>query len=76
MRAQSMLLPMMAAILAGCATTMKNTASAEEMEECKAMAAAMGTARAHSHFETKGTIISTPMNAKHDRCRAILANQP
>lgn len=76
MRTQSMLLPAIAALLSGCATTMISTGSAEEIEECKAMAAAMGTARAHSHSETKGTIISTPMNAKHDRCRAILANQP
>lgn len=69
---KSALLPAVAAILAGCATT----ASVADIEECKAMASAMGTARTHSHSEAKGAIITTPMNAKHDRCRAILANQP
>ena len=66
-----------AAFLTGCAaTTSQRAASAEEIEKCKAMAATMGTASAHSHAEARGTITSTPMNAEHQRCREILADQP
>lgn len=64
-----------AAMLSGCAmTTNKSAASAEELAKCEAMAATMGTANAHSHAESKGTIASTPMNAEHRRCREILAD--
>ncbi len=73
----NVILLLAAVVLPGCSTTAsRSAASAKEIDQCKAMDAAMGTSRAHSHAETKGAIISTPMNTKHQRCRTILASQP
>lgn len=58
------------ALLPACTTT--RSATSAELAHCRAMADAMGTERQHSHAEAKGTMASTPMNADHERCRAML----
>lgn len=62
-------------LLAGCATTGQQSAASatpEELARCQAMREGMGLGSQHSHAEERGTIIQTPMNREHARCREIL----
>ena len=61
------------AALSGCTTTGTRPITAEERAECRAMAQRMGTQPRHDHAEERNAIARSPMNRRHDRCRAIEA---
>jgi hypothetical protein len=59
-------------LLAGCATT--STPTAEQIAQCQAMDAQMGTDATHDHSEAKGITGRSAMNLTHDQCRQIIAD--
>lgn len=59
--------------LSACATTPTGPITAQERAECRAMAQRMGTQARHNHAEERNAVARSPMNRRHDRCRAIAA---
>jgi hypothetical protein len=67
MKRSLVLLPAMI-IVSACATT--GTVTAEERARCQEMVRNMGVAAPHDH-QAERSGMASPMNGRHDRCRAI-----
>lgn len=58
--------------LSACTTTSGTRGvTAEERQQCRAMAQRMGTRPVHNHAERRRVVGRSQMNRRHDRCRAI-----
>jgi hypothetical protein len=69
MKAISIALAAMLA-LSACATTTAGPVTAEERARCQEMTRNMGAAAPHDH-QAERSGMASPMNGRHDRCRAI-----
>ena len=60
----------LAAMMAVSACTTTGTVTAQERARCQEMARQMGLASPHDH-QAERSGLASPMNSRHDRCRAI-----